>query len=387
VRKLKGETDSEVMEYLKSLDVVGLDSSSFPSIGELADFFQGEPVEEEEPVLKGKDWNEASEEEMLNVLKGVVGLDKLGVSFEDIATKLGNAGWNIYTLPKISEMIEAAVKYVLVEEEEPPTAAPVEPQEETTLAILEAAMRINAGKPYGGCYPDYPGVGLEPPQVVYCEGIMKPPGAKKAGYVQFIPGQKVPKEGVVSQFADGYNAIVLSPDSSTLSVTFKEVDEKGKQWKQRQQVTAELLTGLGYGCSFLNDHFVCARGGLNMAEDGDRAMVKTTAIFLSKLHGIDHLEYACVNRAVRFALGSATMIESNMSQPYLGDVYPYTVGDWNEEVCSKLEAKPVKLQASELAKKLGTVGLLEIAHKYKLDPTGSDAALAQKIIESGIMEP
>jgi hypothetical protein len=307
---------------------------------------------------------------------------KAGNQFKYIANNLST----LYNI-ELNEALEQHVKDVMAAAGIPPKEK--KPPVQVSLTDLATVIdAINKGIPQFGCYPDHPGVVISNPQAIYCQGIQTPPGAKKAGYVQVV---KDPETGqpvtIVSQYGDGYNAIATSPSENGLSVSFKEVDEKGPQWKQRQQVVAELLTEMGYGCSFLNDHFVCARDDIDMGEEGDQAIVRTTALFFSKLHGIDELDYACVNRAVRFALAQAHEQETALKFPWEQEPYPYTIADWNKEVCEKAVIKPVKEKAAEKAKELGTVKLLELAHDHGIDPTGSDAALAQKIIEAGIIDP
>ncbi len=262
-------------------------------------------------------------------------------------------------------------------------------KEPSLVGLAQAIEAIKKGQPFAGCHPDHPGVSLSEPQATYCQGILTPPGQKKAGFVQFAEDTTTGKEiPIVSQFGDGYNATATSPTPDTLSIAFKEVDAKGAQWKQRQEIVVKLLDNMDYACSFLDDHFVCTRSGLNMAEEGDQALARTTALFLSKLHGIDELPYTCVNRAVRFALSQAHGNEEKLKeQAYKQNIYPYTLDEWNKEVCEKVTFKEVKEKAQAKAKELGTVKLLELAHQHNINPTGSDAALAQKIIEAGIIDP
>lgn len=245
--------------------------------------------------------------------------------------------------------------------------------------IAEAINIIKGGEVYAGCHPDSPGVELSPIQIIYCEGIMTPPGKKKAGYVQFKD-----HEPIVSQYGDGYNVIATSKEEG-LTATFKDIDKAGKEWKKRQESVAKTLVDeLGYDCFFMDDHFLCTKYPLDLTMKKERDLVRTTAIFMSSLHDIDKVEAGCVDDAVRYALAGAKNINKIYEGPKASELhpYPYTKEDWNKEVCSQIITKPVRLDAKTLAQQLGTTGLLDAAHKMGIDPSGSDEILAKKLLDA-----
>ena len=288
---------------------------------------------------------------------------KQGVEKNTIQANI-QVSFGVWPSDKLTEVIEKTTALFL-----PPVSA-----------VAEAINIIKEGKSYAGCHPDYPGVELSPVQAVYCEGILTPPGKKKAGYVQ-LKG----KTSIISQYGDGYNVVVTSKEANTLALLFKDMEKTGKEWKKRQMSVAKKLThDLGYTCALLNDEVACEQSGLNVEVGDSKDVVRTTALFMSKLHDIDNLGTYCVDHAVRDALEDAKDLNKNLgSQAYKNPVYPFTQTEWNDKVCSQIQITPKRVDAKSLAQQLGTTGLLDAAHKMGVDPSGSDEFLAKKLLDAG----
>ena len=264
------------------------------------------------------------------------------------------------------------------------------PEKPFVTKVAEAINLIKSGKSYAGCHPIPPeGTELSAPQILYCQGVQTPHGKTQAAFVNTIEdpetGEKVP---TVSQYGDGYNVIVTSPSPDSLALAFKETEPKGKEWKTRQEIVAKLLAGDGFSCSFLDDHFVCNRSGLDVKDTVAENFIRTTAIFLSKLHNVDKLPLTCIKPAIEYAGKSAWDINCKMGEDaHLLETYPYDISEWNLQVCDKIEAKDAGEKSIKKAKEIGTVELLSLAYEHNIDPGGSDAALALKLINAGVIDP
>lgn len=248
-------------------------------------------------------------------------------------------------------------------------------------AVAQAIQLIKEGKPYAGCYPDYPVQGFPEELVTYCEGILTPPGKKKAGYVQIMPvmGQKVP---IIAHYGDGYYTTATSVDGA-IGLDIKEMDKTGKEWKKRQMSVAEkLVKELGYECAFHDDSVACHKAPV------DADLVRTTALFLSKLHDIDNLQTACVDYAVRDALEDAKDLNAHLgAQAYKNPIYPYFQAEWNDKVCAKIQIEPKRVDAKMLAQQMSTAQILDEAHKWNVDPSGSEEMVLKKLLDTGWMPP
>lgn len=240
--------------------------------------------------------------------------------------------------------------------------------------VAQAIAMIKEGTPYAGCHPDKPGVVLTPAQIAYCEGIQTPSGKKKAGYVQH--GEEYGEAiALIGHHGNGYHTRITGTD--TIKLRYSEDDKSGKEWYKRMVTVGELLGDMGYACASKTSHTVTC-----IIPKDNPEVLRTTALFLSKLHNIDRLPTGCVDDAVRRAMRQAN-IESPQPAPWKFNIYPYTVDEWDKEVCKKRELKPIRVDAATLVKQLGTAGLLKAAHELGVSPAGSDAVVAKKLLEAG----
>lgn len=364
--------------------------------GVIIQTFEGEPPTWQLNVVEGEEEKPIMPKDELKVWLGNYLADHPGVEF--IAVELHQI---LEQLPNYSSPGIIPVGEALDELSESGTIGkgtttpfdyyyppmPTEEKKEPLVTdVVEAIKIIKTGLDYAGCHPIKKGIVLTTPLTTYCQGILTPKGKKIAGFVDLKDGNPV-----ISQYGDGYRVDVASKDEGMehiIGLLMEDVEKTGKQWKKRQESVAKtLVKDLGYTCDFLDSKVTCSRTGSSgqKLNQQDKEVIRTTAIFMSKLHGIDELEAGCVDEAVRRAMVDAKVVEV-LQKPWVdAKPFPYTKEEWDEHVCSKLEVKPVRISAKDLATQLGTTGLLKEAFKMGINTSGSNEILAKKILEAGYL--
>ena len=239
--------------------------------------------------------------------------------------------------------------------------------------VAAAIKLIKSGKNYAGCKPVEPGIELNEPLVVYCEGVMTSKPELPGGYVNkpsqetkalmeaagFLAGINAP---LVYQVPNGYSVFATAPQVDGkvwegIDLIYRDTAKSGSQWKERQKAIYETLEEeLNYDCGLFGDMLKCSYPVTAPSlMPSDKYTLRTTALFMSSLHDIDKLEEFCVPDAVEFAMLEAKHIASHTNEPWKQTPSPYTVSEWNHEVCDKLPEAGNQVRA--VAEALGAAGL------------------------------